>query len=121
MSSELLIKFFGLFLGVLTRSFLPWIRKLKEGEIQSFSRRYLISAIASLILGLIVTLLIFPQFSSAPLDSSFEAYFKLFCLAFGFGFGFDSILKEASQWPLMYKKRKEAINSRGATLGRKNA
>jgi hypothetical protein len=28
----------------------------------------------------------------------FEAYFKLFCLAFGFGFGWNGIVLEGGQW-----------------------
>ena len=129
--TEFLVKFFGVLSGVVARSLLPWLRKLRDNEIQSFDRRYLISAIASFIICFIITLLIFPHFTSpegagswsapafsnpsASSDSpqtaipspnpSLEDYFKLFCLAFGFGFGFDGIIKEAGQWLRFYRRR----------------
>ncbi len=31
MSMEFLVKFFGLLLGVLARTILPWLRKVREG------------------------------------------------------------------------------------------
>ena len=141
-----IIKLSGVFLGVVARSLLPWLRKLRDNEIQGFDRRYLISAFASFIICFIITLLIFPHFTpptspapqpasnvtnlsrfSNPSSSSnlsdhsgssgspetatpssspsFEDYFKLFCLAFGFGFGFDGIIKEAGQWLRLYRRR----------------
>lgn len=168
--TEFLVKFFGVLAGVVARSLLPWLRKLRDHEIQGFDRRYLISAIASFIICFIISLLIFPQFTPPPLITSpdnpppsaaknsipqnpaplenpssspasakpdqlpesdpaaepdqpsesgptakpgparttstpFEAYFKLFCLAFGFGFGFDGLIKEAGQWVRLYRRR----------------
>ena len=46
MSTEFLVKFFGLLLGVLARTILPWLRKVREGKVRGFSRRYLYSALA---------------------------------------------------------------------------
>ena len=98
MSLELIIKFLGILLGVLTRSLLPWLRKLREGKVQKFGKRYVYSAIGSLILGFILTLVLFPQFEPAGTPAGFDAYFKLFCLAFGFGFGWNALVNEGEAW-----------------------
>ena len=39
MSTAFLVKFFGLLLGILARTLLPWLRKVKEGKIRGFGRR----------------------------------------------------------------------------------
>ena len=98
MSLEIILKLSGIFLGILARSLLPWLRKLREGKVGRFSRRYFYSALASLIFGTIVTLAIFPQLEVAASGQGFEDYFKLFCLAFGFGFGWNAIVLEGTQW-----------------------
>ena len=98
MSTEFLVKFFGLLLGVLARTILPWLRKVKEGKVCSFSRRYAYSALASLAIGLILALTIFPKFEADAGGETFEAFFKLFCLAFGFGFGANALINEGEAW-----------------------
>jgi H+/Cl- antiporter ClcA len=99
MSTAFAIKIIGLFLGVVARSLIPWLRKLRQGEVQTFDRRYLYSALATFLLGIILTLVLFPQFKSDALNTAdFETYFRLFCLAFGFGFGWNAIVLEAGQW-----------------------
>ena len=101
MTTELILKFLGIFLGVLARAIIPWLRKLREGKVRRFRKGYIYSAISSIILGFFITLLIFPQFvatgvgASAP---SLESLLKLFCLAFGFGFGWHAIVSEAASW-----------------------
>ncbi len=98
MSSEFLIKFLGLFAGILARTILPWLRKVKEGKVRGFSRRYVYSALASLAIGLILALTIFPKFEAGADGETFEALFKLFCLAFGFGFGWNALINEGGAW-----------------------
>lgn len=98
MSTDFLIKFLGLLLGVLARTVLPWLRKVKEGKVRGFSRRFLYSALASAAIGLILTLTIFPRFEPAAGGATFEAWFKLFCLAFGFGFGANALINEGEAW-----------------------
>jgi hypothetical protein len=49
-------------------------------------------------LGFVVTLVIFPRFEAAAQGNSFEALFKLFCLAFGFGFGWNALVFEGEAW-----------------------
>ena len=98
MSMEFLVKFFGLLLGILARTLLPWLRKVKEGKIRSFNRRYIYSALASAAIGLFLTLTIFPQFEAGAAGPGFEELFKLFCLAFGFGFGCNALVNEGGAW-----------------------
>jgi hypothetical protein len=98
MSTEFLVKFFGLLLGILARTILPWLRKVKEGKVRGFNRRYLYSALASAAIGLILTLTIFPRFEAGVEGQTFEAFFKLFCLAFGFGFGWNALVNEGGAW-----------------------
>jgi len=85
----------GIFIGVLTRVFLPWVRKLKKGKVKGFNKKYLYSAAGSIIFGLVVTLLVLPQFK-LPGDST--SWIESFAVAFGFGFGWHSIVDEAGKW-----------------------
>jgi hypothetical protein len=98
MSTVFLLKFFGILTGVLARTLLPWLRKLREGQALAFGRRYLYSALASLLIGVILTLVIFPKLDAEAGDNSFETLFKLFCLAFGFGFGWNALVLEGEAW-----------------------
>jgi hypothetical protein len=98
MSTEFLVKFFGLLLGILARTLIPWLRKVKEGKVHGFSSRYVYSALASAAIGLILALTIFPRFEAGAAGQGFEELFKLFCLAFGFGFGWNALVNEGGAW-----------------------
>lgn len=71
---------------------------------QGFDRRYFYSALATFILGIVLTLVLFPQLKAEPgaageaASCGFEAYFRLFCIAFGFGFGWNAMVFEAGKW-----------------------
>ena len=80
---------------MLTRVFLPWVRKLKRGKVKDFRPKYLYSAAGSILLGLIVTLLVLPQFN--PTGAG-QTGIEAFAVAFGFGFGWHSIVNEAGKW-----------------------
>ena len=95
---ELTLKLLGILFGVLARTLVPYLRKLKAGEVNKFKNGYWVSACASFVLGTIITLLIFPQFNVTDPGVGLEASIKLFCLAFGFGFGCNSIVSEAAKW-----------------------
>lgn len=97
------IEMIGIFLGVLARSLAPYLRKVREGKIAKFHRRHLASSIGSLVLGIIITLLIFPQFQAAMPNGGLDVYIKLFCTAFGFGFGWHAIVSEAAAWAGAFK------------------
>ena len=91
----------GVLLGVLARTLVPYLRKLKQGKIKSFNKGYWVSAVASFIMGLITTLFIFPKFLflgflRAPIGLEFPI--KLFFLAFAFGFAWNSLVSEGAKW-----------------------
>lgn len=95
---EVAIKLSGILFGVLARTITPYLRKLKQGKIKEFKNGYLVSALASFILSLITTLLIFPKFEVAQVGPGVEGAVKLFCVAFGFGFAWNSLVNEAAKW-----------------------
>lgn len=101
---ELFLKLSGILLGVLSRTLVPYLRKLRQGKVKEFKNGYWLSALASFILGLITTLLIFPEFNIAQPGVGVEASIKLFCLAFGFGFGWNSLVSEGAKWRERVKK-----------------
>lgn len=98
MSTEFVVKLAGVFFGVLARAVVPWLRKVREGQAAGFGRRYVVATLASLALGAILTLVVFPQLAVPEGGPGFEAGFKLFCLAFGFGFGWNGMVVEGGQW-----------------------
>ena len=98
MSTAFLIKLVGLLLGVLARTILPWLRKVRSGRVRGFGRRYVYAALASLGIGLILTLVLFPRLEAGAEGETFEALFKLFSLAFAFGFGWNALINEAGAW-----------------------
>jgi cytochrome c biogenesis factor len=104
MTMDFILRFSGILLGVLARTLLPWLRKLKDGKVRGFGRKYFVSALASLVVGVILTLVIFPKFEAGPAAGSFDALFKLFCLAFGFGFGWNGLVLEGEAWVGSLKK-----------------
>lgn len=114
MSAEFLVTFSGLFLGILARTALPWLRKVREGKARRFDRRYLWSALAALAIGLIFTLTVFPRFEAGLEGRAFEAFFRLFSLAFGFGFGWNALVNEGGAWASGTGSRDEAV---GAAAG----
>ena len=93
----------GIFLGVLARVFFPWVRKLRSGKVVHFSKRYLYSAIGSVIAGMTVTVLIFPKFDVPSIGQGAEASVRLFAMAFGFGFGWHAIVDEVGKWAGAFK------------------
>lgn len=118
MSTEFSIKFFGLLLGILARTLLPWLRKVKEGKVRGFSRRYVYSALASAAIGLILTLTIFPRFEAGAAGQTFEEFFKLFCLAFGFGFGWNALVNEGGAWAKKPGRLDQAASGEGPPSSR---
>ena len=96
---EFIIKLTGVWAGIFARLMLPFLRKLYQGKAVKFNPRYLRITIASLILSILFTIVVFPKLElSAAQILNLESGFKLFSLAFGFGFGFNSLIIEFSQW-----------------------
>lgn len=97
----------GIFLGVLARAFFPWVRKLRSGKATHFNKRYIYSAIGSVIAGMIITILIFPKFEVPTMGQSAEASVRLFAMTFGFGFGWHAIVDEVAKWVGAFKDKSE--------------
>ncbi len=95
---EVVIKLAGILFGVLARTIVPYLRKLKQGKVGKFDNKYWVSAAASFVLCVITTLLIFPDFNVAKAGDGLEASVKLFCLAFGFGYAWNSAVAEGAKW-----------------------
>lgn len=58
------VTFIGIFLGVLMRTILPWIRKVSQGKITpAFELRYVVSSISSLFWNFALALQLFKSFS----------------------------------------------------------
>lgn len=107
MTTELAVKLAGIFLGVVARTLAPWLRKIREGGRLRFQPRYAAAAAASLALGVIATLVIFPEFDAASPARTFDSLFRLFCLAFGFGFGWNAMILEGGEWAGALKPRRK--------------
>ena len=118
MSVEFMVKFSGLLLGVLARTVLPWLRKVRDGGGRTFGRRYVYSALASLAIGLILTLVLFPRFEAGAEGPAFEALFKLFTLAFAFGFGWNALINEAGAWAGPIEEQAPPAPAAGGKAGR---
>jgi len=97
----------GIFLGVLARVFFLWVRKLRSGKATRFTKRYLYSAIGSVIAGMIITVLIFPKSDLPSIGQGAEAGVRLFAMAFGFGFGWHAIVDEVDKWAGAFKDHVE--------------
>ncbi|MBU4259584.1 MAG: hypothetical protein KKI12_09115 [Proteobacteria bacterium] len=95
---ELALKLLGILFGVLARTIVPYLRKLKQGKVKEFKNGYWLSALASVILGLVTTLLIFPKFEITQTGPGVEGLVKLFCIAFGFGFAWNALVNETAKW-----------------------
>lgn len=106
------IAFVGVLVGIIARAAFPYLRKISGGEELKWERRYTASLVASLVLSLIVTLLVFPGFVAPQAEA-----FSVFVMAFIFGFGFEALVNEASEWanPSPRRARSGAVDSWRAT------
>jgi len=90
------IAFLGIFLGVLFRTLAPAIRKWREaeskGETFTVSGKYTATAIASILIAFITTMLGLQTFQMTP-DG-----FTLFQTAFLYGLGLNALINEVSTW-----------------------
>ncbi len=87
------IQFSGLFARVFARTWFPYIRKLKEGKIGGFDKKFLRFAISSVILSVVSVLLIIPGYrNSEAAVIDFWTGVKAFATAFAFGLGWNSLI-----------------------------
>jgi len=94
----MIIQILGLLVGVFLRTFLPYIRKLKEGKIERFDKKFLYQAIGAVILSFISVILIIPQYEFKLEEGNFIAGIKNFSIAFSFGFAWNSLINEGRKW-----------------------
>ncbi len=96
---EIALKLGGLFLGVLLRTWLPFIRKIKQGKIRQFDKKYLRQAAGSAAIAVIATLLLIPQYESEIIVvGDFVSGIRVFSTAFVFGFGANTLVNELLEW-----------------------
>ncbi len=96
----IILQIIGLFLGVFTRTYLPYIRKLKrEKSIAQFKRKYFVQAVYAVIFAFISVMLIIPEnlkYISGGVD--WVKGIKIFTTAFSFGFAWNSLINEGHKW-----------------------
>ena len=96
---SVLLELLGLFFGVFSRTWIPYIRKLKQGKVDKFDKKYLQQAFGSALLALISVLLIFPKYNTSSINVvDFFTGLKVFATAFAFGFGWNAVVNEAISW-----------------------
>jgi cytochrome c biogenesis factor len=94
-----IVQLCGIFFGVLCRTIFPFLRKLYQGKIKSFNKKYLYQGIGAFFLSLIFSFLILPQYSLEAKEAvDLVNSLKLFCMAFAFGFGFNALINETGEW-----------------------
>jgi len=96
---DIAVKLAGLFTGVLLRTWLPFIRKMRQGKIKGFDRKYLRQAAGAAAVAAIVTLLLLPQYKMEVMPVlDFASGIKVFATAFAFGFGANTLINELLKW-----------------------
>lgn len=96
---DIAVKLGGLFLGVLARTWLPYIRKMRQKKIEGFDKKYLRQAAGSAAVAVIVTLLLIPQYKMEVIPVlDFASGIKVFAAAFAFGFGANTLINELLKW-----------------------
>ena len=87
------VAFGATFVGVIARLFLPYLRKKRQDP----TKRFRVAYLATLILGLIIVMLVYPSLSPIAIND-IQSGISAFAVAFGVGFGWPSIIDEVSKW-----------------------
>jgi len=95
---ELIIQITGIFCGILFRSFLPFLRKWREGKIKSFDRKFIATALSSSIFAFFTTFIILNNYTFISGSKDIITVIKLFSTSMAFGYGWNGILNEAAGW-----------------------
>jgi len=96
---DITVKLVGLFLGVFIRTWLPFVRKVKQGKIEKFEKKYLSQALSSAVLAIVAVLLIIPQYQVELVPViDFVSGLKVFATTFAFGFSSNSLINELLKW-----------------------
>ena len=86
------VAFIGVLVGIIARAAFPYLRKISAGMGLEWQHRYTATIVASFLLCLIVTMLVFPGFVVPEAEAS-----MVFLMAFIFGFGFEALVAEAGE------------------------
>lgn len=94
------VAFIGLLVGVVCRVVSPYLRKIREKAIETFDFKFLYSAIATVILCLIVSILAFPLIVIPVLPNGLSLWFLfgVFATNFAVGWGANDIINEVLEW-----------------------
>ncbi|MFP4687532.1 MAG: hypothetical protein ACLFN5_05415 [bacterium] len=96
---ELTLIVSGLFLGVLARTALPFIRKMKQGKIKKFEYKFLIQGAGAAIIATIIVFIIYPYYEiDLPELLDFQTAFNIFTTSFAFGFASNTLVNEILEW-----------------------
>ena len=89
----------GIFCGVLFRTILPYLRKLKSGPATAFKGRYLASALSSAVIAFFTTFLAISNysFSQSGVTNAVDGV-RIFSTAFAFGYAWNSLINEGMRW-----------------------
>lgn len=86
------VAFIGVFLGIVSRTAFPYLRKVAAGEKLKWNHDYTAAALATLVLCIIVTALVFPGLMVTETGILWP-----FLMGYIFGFGFDALIIEAGK------------------------
>ena len=89
-----IIAFLGLLCGVLARTFEPYLRKMWQGTVEAFDRRFFLSMIAGFILSLFIAFQAAPEMMVVVVNSSF----MVFSVNFAIGWAFNGMANELIAW-----------------------
>lgn len=94
------VAFLGLIVGVACRVASPYLRKLREKAIKAFDEKFLFSAIATVVLCFIVSMLAFPLIviPESPNGVTLWFLFGVFTTNFAVGWGANDIINEVLEW-----------------------
>ncbi len=97
--TETLLIIGGLFFGVLARTLLPFLRKMKQGKVEKFQKKFLIQGLGAALLAAIAVFLIFPHYEVIlPEKIDFLAAVNIFATTFTFGFASNTLVNELLKW-----------------------
>ena len=90
-----LVALIAIFLGALTRTLLPAIRKKGEqDEAFVWDNKYTITLIVTIVIALVAAILTFPTYIIPATDS----IVAIFTGAFIFGMGLNAVINEITEW-----------------------
>lgn len=84
------IAFIGVFLGVLYRTVIPYLSKLKEDPDITFDKKYIVTLVISFLESIVVAMLIFESLPTA-ITTSVTASLAIFLASFAWGYTSNDI------------------------------